>query len=84
MKIKTDKGKTFDARWAVELKEPGEFSLEITDDRSLADIADDFDGVKRFERESDEGVQMFEGYEVLTSIVRNDVRGTVLMTMKKP
>lgn len=84
MQIKTSKGKTYEANFAFAPTTDGNCMVEIVDKRPIAEIAAEFDGVGKITREdADEGKAEYEGYTVLTSVVRNVQRGTVLIGMAK-
>lgn len=58
--------------------------IELKEDRSIGEIADDFDGLVRIERKSEEeGDATYSGFDVLVSVTRNRKNGTVLLTLEK-
>ena len=89
MTVTTSKGKTFTIDWMwgpVGINE--DLMLQMNDDRPISDIASDFEGIDHFHRESeDEGNMDFDGYTVLTSILRpNYFRDpdSIQITLSKP
>lgn len=89
MKITTSKGKTFDVLWCwAPVGATGSMMIRLRDGRPLPDIAADFDGCDHFHRESDEEGNMdFDGYSLLTGIVRQSLMTdalSVTLTLNKP
>lgn len=83
MQVSTNRGQTFDVNWAWEHKN-GPLMIELKEDRSIGEIADDFDGLVRIERKSEEeGDATYSGFDVLVSVTRNRKNGTVLLTLEK-
>lgn len=72
MIITTDKGKTYNVAWAyAPAGEDGDLMLEYSDARPMAQIAADWEGCERINRQSDEeGDAQYKGYTRIRSIVR--------------
>lgn len=87
MKIDTICGKTFDVRViCADLRSKNRVLIELEDDRPLAQIAADFDGIEGFSKHDEnlEGVyETYEGYNHLVSIRRNAETGTVRLTLER-
>lgn len=85
MTLTTDKGKTFDIHWAwAPAGADGDLMLEYEDERDLAAIVADFDGVAHFHRASElEGDMDFDGFTRIKAVVRDFRRGTVQLTLAK-
>ena len=86
MKIKTDNGKTFDAHYAWgPVSRTGDLMIEIPgDDRTISEIASDFEGIQTFYRvDEHEGDMTFEGYTDLISISRDRMSGSVRIALRK-
>ena len=82
MKITTNRGQAFDVNWAWAMD--GVLRIELPDTRPIGDIAEDFDGLVRIERKSEEeGDDTYIGYDVLTGVTRNRGKGTALLTLEK-
>lgn len=83
MTITTNRGQTFEVNWAWATSDE-RLIIELPDERSIADIAKCFDGLVKIERKSEyEGDVTYIGYDVLTSVVKDINKGTVLLTMKR-
>lgn len=82
MTITTSRGKTFDVNWAWA---DGEMlRIELADQRNIAEIAEDFDGVERVERrDENEGDAVYEGYTMLTMVAKDMRKGTAQLNMIK-
>lgn len=87
MKLDTIGGKSFDIRViCADLRSKNRVLIELEDDRPLAQIAADFDGIDGFVtyKEDLEGVyETYEGYNHLVSIRRNAEAGTVRLTLER-
>lgn len=84
MTITTNRGQTFDVNWAWETKDRGQLMIELKEDRSVGDIAEDFDGLVKIERKSEEeGDATYLGYDVLVSVTRDRKNGTALLTLER-
>lgn len=87
MKIDTIGGKSFDIRViCADLRSKNRVLIELEDDRPLAQIAADFDGIEGFCKVEDglEGVyETYEGYNRLVSIHRNAEAGAVRLTLER-
>lgn len=82
MTITTNRGKTFDVNWAWADDE--RLRIEYPDTRSIVDIAEDFEGLNRIDRKSEEeGDKVYTGYTRLTGLNRNTKKGTVLVTLER-
>lgn len=85
MTITTSRGKTFDIDWMwgpVSIAD--DVMMQYHDDRAIAEIAADFEGVEHFHRESEtEGNKDYDGYTVIQSISRHQ-RDLVRITFIKP
>lgn len=87
MKIKTSSGNIFDIRViCAGLRNKNTVLIEVYDDRPLAQIAADFDGLESFIR-YDEGAagihETYEGFSSLISMQRNAEAGTVRLMMER-
>ena len=84
MTLKTSKGKTYEINWiGGPTVRTGNVLLEMKDDRSLANIAREFDKLEWMERTSEtEGDKRFEGFARLVGIQRGD-GGNVTLTFAK-
>ena len=84
MTVTTSKGKTFAIDWMWgPVGANDDLMLEYADDRTLSEIAADFEGNDSFHRESEtEGDKDWEGYTGLRSIVRSG-RGKVQLTLSR-
>ena len=83
MQVTTNRGQTFDVNWAWEHKN-GPLMIELKEERNIGEIADDFDGLARIERKSEEeGDATYSGFDVLVSVTRNRKNGTVLLTLER-
>lgn len=87
MYIKTEDGRKFDIRMiAPMIRYKNRILIELCDDRALADIAGDFDGLESFRKYKDgeDGIyEMYEGFSRLVSIQRNAEAGTVRVTLER-
>lgn len=89
MIVTTSKGKTLPIDW---MWGPtgiwGDLMLQYSDTRDFSEIANDFDGVDHFHRESDEEGDMdWDGYTVLKAISRPEYERNpdlVQITLAKP
>lgn len=80
MKIMTNRGQMFDADWAW--AEDDVLRMELKDSRDVSEIAQDFEGLTKISRKSEnEGDAVYEGYDVLVSVQRNIQDGTALLTL---
>lgn len=87
MRIQTDRGKTFEAKWCFPLSSnPNALNIEYKDERPFAEIAADFDGVNAITRTDDtkpEKTVPYTGFTQLTGIKRLDKKGTVRLTLER-
>ena len=83
MTITTSRGKTYDVNWAWATSD-GRLTIQLPGDFSIAEIAEDFDGLVKVERKSEEeGDATYIGYDVLTSVIREIDKGTALLVLRK-
>lgn len=87
MKITTSKGKTFDILFISSgASFRGKALIELEDDRTLSEVAEDFEGVDTITK-TDElrpGVsEVYSGYTRLISVQRNTETGTVRLMLEK-
>lgn len=85
MKLTTSKGKEYLINW-VETSEiaKGALMLQMHDERDLAVIVKEFDGLDWLNREDEkQGDKLFEGYTILIGVQRQ-TPGTVLLSLAKP
>lgn len=87
MKITTSKGKTFEINfiWPMN-RDGGRLMIELADDRPMAQIAQDFDGIETIEKtdEKKPGVkEVYEGYTSLVMMSRENYEGVIRLTLKK-
>lgn len=69
----TANGKTVTVDWMWLVEQTGELMMGYSDDRPMAEIAADWEGVSRLERKSvTEGNITYEGYTRLRRIVKDD------------
>lgn len=85
MKLTTSKNKEYVVDW---IDGPtitsGHVMMQMSDERKLAVIASEFDGLEWLKRESeDQGDKLYEGYSDLVSIVRRNP-DVVLLSFAKP
>ena len=84
MRITTNRGKTFDVNYAFAPTSKGTCMMEILDNRPIAEVAADFDGLETISRESEnEGNAVYTGYDTLVSVFRNTAKGTVQLTLER-
>lgn len=87
MKIKTPAGKEFKIDIICNaLRNPNRVMIVLKDDRPLAEIAADFDGLKTITKtdENKPGVkEVYEGYSSLVGVSRNTADGTVRLMLEK-
>lgn len=87
MTITTNRGKTFDIRFIhIPLRDAGRVMIEYADERALADIAADFDGLETITKTDDirpGAKEVFEGFSHLVGIQRNTAAGTVRLTLER-
>ncbi len=84
MTIWTNRGQTFNVNWAWATEDRGQLMIELKEDRSIGEIADDFDGLVKIERKSEEeGDDTYLGYDDLVGVTRNRKNGTVLLTLER-
>lgn len=86
--LTTDKGKTFDVNWAwAPVGDDDDMILELTrEERSMAEIAEDFDGVEHFHKSNENAPPYeadYDGYTKIKSISRNFRKHTVQITLSK-
>lgn len=82
MTITTNRGQEFDVNWAWAVG--GVLRIELPGIRKIGDIAEDFDGLVKIERESEEeGDDTYIGYDTLTGVTQNRQKGTTLLTLEK-
>ena len=83
MKIVTNRGQEFKVNWAWETRDE-RLMISLPDTRRIAEIAEDFDGLVKMERFSEEeGDAVYIGYENMTSVVKEVDTGNVLLTFRK-
>lgn len=87
MTLTTDKGKAFEVDWAwAPVGIEDDLMFELTDARSLSEIAADFEGCKRFHRtsEAEQPHEIdYDGYTRIRSIVRGKNDMVQLKLMKE-
>lgn len=89
MKIETSKGMNFNIEFICSpLRDGSKVIIEMEDDRSLAEIADDFDGLESIKKtvsgRNDKAVyEMYEGFSRLVGIQRDTASGSVRLTLEK-
>lgn len=82
MTITTNRGQEFKVNWAW--ASDGVLRIELPEIRPIGDIAEDFDGLVKIERTSEEeGDDTYIGYNELTGVTRNRQKGTTLLTLEK-
>ena len=63
----------------------GSVTIMMGDKRSLSVIAPEFDGIERMEYYVDSVLQAtYEGYSVLSAILRTDINNMVQIQLKRP
>ena len=83
MQVTTNRGQTFNVNWAWATSD-GRLMIELPDTRSIAEIAEDFDGLVKIERKSEyEGDATYIGYDLLTSVVMDSEKRTALLVLRK-
>ena len=83
MTITTNRGQEFKVNWAWATSD-GRLMIELPDTRSIAEIAEDFDGLVKIERKSEyEGDATYIGYDMLTSVVMDSEKRTALLVLRK-
>lgn len=89
MKIETSKGKTFNIECICSpLRDGSKAIIEMEDERPLAEIAADFDGLESIKKtvsgRNDKAVyEMYEGFSRLVGIQRDMASGSVRLTLAK-
>ena len=87
MKIKTSGGKVFDINIICsDIRSKNRVLIELDDDRTLAEIAGDFDGLDSFQKydEALDGVfETYEGFRHLVTIRRVTESGAVRLTLER-
>lgn len=90
MQITTSKNKVFSVEFIGALFRDGSrVMIELADERPLAEIAADFDGLESIKAEKEVSkttakvYEMYEGYGKLVSIQRNKAVGTVRLTLER-
>lgn len=84
MTIMTNRGQTFDVNFAYAPTSKGRCMIELKDSRDVSEIAQDFEGLTKISRKSEnEGDAVYEGYDVLVSVQRNIQDGTALLTLER-
>lgn len=83
MEIKTSRGKELDVDFAVLSNATGRLIIRLEDERSISEIASDFDGLSDIEVERDNARIPYDGPFTLTGIDRFRSDGKVTITMKK-
>ena len=82
MNVITNRGQTFDVNWAW--AHDGILMIELPDTRTVGEIAEDFDGLVKIERKSEEeGDMVYTGYDVLTKVIKDTGKGNVLLTLER-
>lgn len=85
MKLTTSKGKTYNADWAdgPTIMQKA-LVIQLQDERKLAEIAEEFEGVKTIRRESEkEGNKEWTGYTELLRVSRT-IKGVVTLSLIRP
>lgn len=84
MTIMTNRGQTFDVNFAYAPTSMGQCMIELKDSRGVSDIAQDFEGLEKISRKSEnEGDAEYIGYDVLVSVQRDIKKGTALLTLER-
>lgn len=87
MKILTNDGKTFDITFiGALLRDGNRVMIELKDDRTLSEIAADFENLETITKTDSARPnvkEVFEGFTQLVSIQRNKATGTVRLTLEK-
>ena len=87
LRLETDKGKTYD-NCTVANAFDGSVVIRISDDRLLSAIAPEFEGINHMTytvTESEIPYQKnYDGYSVLSAILRTDIDGKIQISVKKP
>ncbi len=82
MRLKTSLGYTYEINW-IDTISTGTLYMQMKDQRTLPDIASEFDGLEWLKREDEnQGDKLFEGYSILT-MIRRDAPDVVMMTFEK-
>lgn len=85
--IMTNRGTKHSINWILTTaRNANKLVIDLKDERPLAEIAADFDGLETFTKTDDNkpGVkEVYEGYSGLVSIQRNGEAGTVRLTLEK-
>jgi hypothetical protein len=83
MTVTTNRGETFKVNWAWATSDE-RLMIELPSTERIADIAECFDGLTKVERKSEyEGDATYIGYDVLTSVIKDTEKGTILLSMKR-
>ena len=86
MTITTSSGKTFDINWMWSTNGAGNrLMIEMKDDRPMAEIAADFDGIQTFEKtgENKNVKEVYTGYTKLVCMSRDNFDGVIRLTLEK-
>lgn len=82
--LKTDKGITYNSLDAS-ISFDGSFITYIWDERPLSVIASEFEGVNSLEyKDYEDKTTVFEGYSVLSAVVRDYRVNQVQVSLRKP
>lgn len=90
MQITTSKDKVFNVEFiGALLRDGSRMIIELADERPLAEIAADFDGLESIKAEKEVSkttakvYEMYEGFTKLVGIQRNKAAGTVRLTLER-
>lgn len=87
MTVKTSRGKTFEINWAWCRNLRGDqMMIELKDDRPMAEIALDFDGVETFEIQNEKNPnvkEVYTGYTRMVIMSRDNADGVIRLTLAK-
>ena len=82
--LKTDKGKSYDVSVVAPVFD-GSVTIMMNDERPLSEIAQEFEGISHIEYyEGSELIAEYDGYSVLTAILRTDINNMVQISIRKP
>lgn len=87
MQITTSKGKKLDVNWIWgPLRGTNQLMIDMTDDRTIREIAQDFEGVDKITKTDERrGVEeVYSGYTEIVGIIRERATSTVRITMEMP
>ncbi len=82
MQLKTSKNREYSVDW-IDTVTAGGVYMQMVDSRSLAEIAEEFDGLEWLERyDENQGDKRFDGYNTLT-MIRREAPDVVVLWMKE-